>query len=227
VEEKHQSHNTLSQLRWEIEGELAYLLEGFFSSIEVRYFELAGQRTGSTPEISNTIRELLFRRQDITLGFGSSVVASVDSWLYCGKEKVDIPGGNSFVTESSCSVRAHFAEVLRQIDRRSRERVQNAWDLEYLPISPEPLCHCFVAVCRDVCAAEISLHTTAFLFRRLVVERLGNLYGRINRVLATEDADDHTPSRRQEEVAEISAIYGVSYTAAPSDDHKLSMLTTE
>jgi hypothetical protein len=206
VEGRHQNQDALSQLRREIAAELAYLLEGFFTGIEARYFELAGQRASNALELSDTIRELLSRRQDITHGFGPSVVASVDNWLYCGKEDVNPPGDKSFVAESVCSARAHFAEVLGQIDQRSRELLNNGWNLKHVPVAPEPLCCRFVAICEEVCTAEISLHATAILFRQLVLERLGNLYGKIYRVLIATDDSDHALTRRPEEFAEMKGL---------------------
>ncbi len=208
---KHRIETTLSQLRREIADELVYLLEVFFTNIEVRFFEIAGQRASRDPELSNTIRELLSKREDITLGFGSAVKVSVDNWLCAEKEKIEVPGDDAVVPESAYSVQAHFVRVLGHIDRRSRQLVDNAGSLECLPVAPEPLCRCFVATCQDMCVEGISLHVTALLFRRLVLERLGGLYGRINRKL-TAVADDQALSRRhqqsaREEIIEIESAH--------------------
>ena len=206
VEGRQQNQDALVQLSWEIAAELAYLLEGFFTGIEARYFELAGQRTGNALELADTIRELLSRRQDISHGFGPSVVASVDNWLNCGEEDVNAPADNSLVAESVCSARAHFAGVLGQIGQRSHELLHNGWNLKQVPVAPEPLCCRFVAICEEVCTAEISLHATAILFRQLVLDRLGNLYGKIYRVLIAADASDRTLTRRSEEFAKMKGL---------------------
>lgn len=208
---KQQIQTALNPLRREVADELAYLLEGLFSNIEVRFFEIAGQRADRERELSKTIRELLSRREEITLAFASAVKRSMDNWPCVEKETIEASGDDPVVAEAAYSVEAHFVEVLGQIDRRSRELVGNAGNLERLPVTPEPLCHCFVATCRDMCDEEISLHITAALFRRLVLERLGDLYGRIGRKLKiAADVGDKPYSRphhhcSQEEIVELES----------------------
>lgn len=208
---KHRIQTTLGQLRREVTDELTYLLEGFFINIEVQFFEIAGQRATRDRELSDTIRELLSRREDIALGFGAAVNVSIDNWLCAEQEKAEDLGDDSVVAESSSSAQGHFARVLEEIERRSRELVDAAGSLESLPVAPEPLCRCFVATCRDVCVEGISLGVTAVLFRRLVLERLGDLYGRINRKLSAVAAD-HQPvsgpdhQGTPEEIIEIESL---------------------
>jgi hypothetical protein len=211
VVSKHGFQTTLGHLRREVTDELAYLLEGFFANIEVQFFEIAGQRTARERELSDTIRELLSKREDITLGFCAAVNVSMDNWLHAEQEESEDLGDDSLVAESASSAQGHFARILEEIDRRSHELVEGAAGLESLPIAPEPLCRCFVATCRDMCVEGISLGVTAVLFRRLVLDRLGDLYGRINRKLSAE-APDHQPvscpdrDGVQEEIIEIESI---------------------
>ena len=157
---EHRIQSILNQLRREVADELTYLMDGFFTNIEVRFFEVAGQRATRDPDLCNTIRELLSKREEISLGFRSAVQTSFDGWLFADQEDTSNPGDDIVVPESAYGVQDHFATILELIDQRSRELVDNAGSIGRLPVAPESLYRCFMVTCLNTCVEGISLSAT-------------------------------------------------------------------
>ena len=166
-------------------GELMQLMDGFYHNIEDGLFELAYANSDQNYHryVIELMRELRFRREPLLETFGKRITAAGSGWLAHYQDEPELMEERIQANELAGKCASHFEPVLRAIAERTAHAGERQVERQSLPVSPEQLSYHFIRSCRAVKFDLDSIATVQDLFNRFVLERLGSIYGRINKEL--------------------------------------------
>ncbi len=175
--------NLLSAIHYQASGELMRLMDGFYSNIEDGLFELAYSNTDQERQrhIVELMRELRFRREHLLKTFGKRMQRSAKSWLTGEAQDTEYLEERQCADRMAARCTTHFAGLLQMIAERVSHATGREVDRESMPLRPEEVSYQFVMSCRSVEFDQESIVTVQDLFHRFVLERLGSIYGVLNR----------------------------------------------
>ena len=176
--------NLLGAMHFQATGELMRLMDGFYSNLEDGLFELAyasedGVMQRSTVDL---MRELRFRREHLLKTFGKRLQNAASHWY--AEDDSDMyleERTRSDLIASRCS--SHFAGLLQAISERITNGCRIEMDRSGVPLGPEQVSYHFVMTCRSLELSNEAIGMVQDLFHRFVLDRLGGIYGEINRQL--------------------------------------------
>jgi len=173
---------TFASIHHEAISEVLHLLDGFYENLEHGLFELAYNLSDQSLQgrCAEMMKDLRLQKAKTIGRFTKVMEADQSLWLDSSSGRG--PNEDLLVTGRNLALKheSHFATVLRALTRSVALATGRDDDTVELPISPERIaCHFLqcISVGRENPELSSMLHD---LFERLVLSRLGSLYGQIN-----------------------------------------------
>jgi len=173
---------TFASIHHEAISEVLHLLDGFYENLEHGLFELAYNLSDQSIQgrCAEVMKDLRLQKAKTIGRFTKVMEADQSVWLDSSNSRG--PSEDLLVTGRNLALKHenHFATVLRAITRSTALATGRDEEAVEIPISPERIaCHFLqcVNVGRESPEFSSMLHD---LFGRLVLSRLGSLYGQIN-----------------------------------------------
>jgi len=190
----HRSILTMHELAT---GEVAGLMEGFYSNIEDGLFELAYRNSDADYQrfCFDLMRELRYRRPLLASTFSKSMSEAADAWFAAPPEGALTlePELEALADAMAGKCMAHFSGLLTMLSHRVAEVTGLNYAPETLPIGPVNIARLFVSSCRRSDFEPSSIAVLRELFLRFVLDRMGSVYGRCNRELGNPLPADNIP----------------------------------
>ncbi len=189
-------HVHLEMMHTQVTGEVARLMEGFYSNLEDGLFELAYRDADQSHQEAcfNLMRELRFRRQLLMSTFAQRMNDAAPEWFEAETEQAASTeldrelDALAFSMSRKCS--AHFSGLLANISKRAASMTNKPLDLANLPIGPYQVARHFVYSCQRIDFDTAAIEVMKELFLRFVLDRLGTAYGQFNQMLAAAEANN-------------------------------------
>ena len=165
-------------------GEIAKLMDGFYDNIEDGLFEQVydNDNRDEQQRIVELMREIRNQRPVLVRVFLERVSQSTEDWLL-GRDAPEYLEESIQAEDIARRCSEHFGPLLQVLSERIADAIECTPDRENLSLSPEKIAYQFIMSCRDVGMDRRSVMGVQDLFHRFVLERLGTVYGNMNRQL--------------------------------------------
>lgn len=165
-------------------GEITKLMDGFYGNIEDGLFEQVydNDNRDEQKRIIELMREIRSQRPLLVQTFLERIKQSTEDWLF-GRDAPEYLEEAIHAENIARRCSEHFGALLQVISERIAYAAGCTPDRENLSLSPEKITYQFIMSCRDVGMNRYSVMVVQDLFHRFVLERLGTVYGNMNRQL--------------------------------------------
>ena len=173
------------------------LFEGFFVNFEDALFEYAYRSDSEQVQqhCFNLMRELRLQREHLIEVVGGVLERRRLDW-YCS-ERPSNDGLHARARSMAATANAHFSPLLEQLVGRMTALGAVDTSLHAIPLGPTGVAHAFLLALRARGFHPSADELLGELFRRFVLDRLGPVYGDLNRHLmhfVTLEEDSAMPS---------------------------------
>ncbi len=188
--------NVFTAMHHQVTGELLHLMDGFYSNIEDGLFELAFRNNdhNQRKRCFDLMREMRYRRTSLIQTFAKRMQRNGEAWTSSGALRNTNPQLDSSAKQMASKCHSHFGQLLRSIRERAAHGSDRDVQSVELPISPYQVSYQFLVSCQSLDFDKHAVQMVQDLFARFVLDRMGSIYGQVNRTL--EDSGFYTTDER-------------------------------